>query len=54
MFTGFLLIGTVLDIGVWYNVKDLKIYDDDDDKNKSSPVDANSNTNVAADKSMEL
>lgn len=25
--SGFLLGGTLLDIGVWYNVKDLQIYD---------------------------
>ncbi|KAL5240236.1 hypothetical protein ACI65C_007646 [Semiaphis heraclei] len=33
-FTGasFLLIGTILDIGVWYHVKDLKIYDDSRDE----------------------
>ncbi|XP_025194151.1 solute carrier organic anion transporter family member 5A1-like isoform X2 [Melanaphis sacchari] len=29
----FLMIGTILDIGVWYHVKDLKIYEDDDNKN---------------------
>lgn len=55
-FTGFLFIGTLLDIGVWYNVKDLKIYDDDDGggggfggnvEKKSLPVDANSNTDMA-------
>jgi hypothetical protein len=25
--SGFLFCGTLLDIGVWYNVKDLQIYD---------------------------
>jgi len=43
IFAGFLFIGTILDIGVWYYVKDLKIYDDD---GKSPPVDANSNTDI--------
>jgi len=52
-FTGasFLAIGTILDVGVWYNVKNLKIYDDDGGggggNEKSLPVDANSNTDVA-------
>lgn len=36
---GFLLIGTILDIGVWYHVKDLKIYDasDGDEKPAREP-----------------
>lgn len=27
----FVTIGTLFDVGVWYSVKDLKIYDDDDE-----------------------
>lgn len=51
--TGFMFIGTLLDIGVWYHVKDLKIYDDGDgDVEKSQPVDANSNTDIIAEKSI--
>jgi hypothetical protein len=56
MFAGFLTVGTLLDIGVWYNVKDLKIYDDDGDgggggighnvDEKPLPVDTNSNTDM--------
>ncbi|XP_025419065.1 solute carrier organic anion transporter family member 5A1-like isoform X2 [Sipha flava] len=52
----FLTVGTLLDIGVWYNVKDLKIYDDDGDgggggighnvDEKPLPVDTNSNTDM--------
>lgn len=34
IFPGFLLIGTILDIGVWYHVKDLKIYDVSDGDEK--------------------
>jgi hypothetical protein len=29
--SGFLLGGTLLDIGVWYNVKGLQIYDKEDE-----------------------
>jgi hypothetical protein len=29
--SGFLLVATLLDIGVWYNVKDLQIYDKEDE-----------------------
>lgn len=29
--SGFLLGGALLDIGVWYNVKDLQIYDKEDE-----------------------
>ncbi|XP_050421876.1 solute carrier organic anion transporter family member 74D-like [Adelges cooleyi] len=29
--TGFLIVGTALDVGVWYHVKGLKIYDDEND-----------------------
>jgi hypothetical protein len=29
--SGFLLGGTLLDIGVWYTVKDLQIYDKEDE-----------------------
>lgn len=54
IFAGFLFIGTMLDIGVWYYVKDLKIYDYDDEK--SPPVDANSNTHIMSktDKSIGM
>ncbi|VVC39928.1 Organic anion transporter polypeptide OATP,Kazal domain,Major facilitator superfamily domain [Cinara cedri] len=52
---GFLVIGTLLDIGVWYHVKDLKIYDDDENEGgKSLPVNANSNTDVKTNGSVEL
>lgn len=29
LFSGFILLATFLDCGVWYHVKDLKIYDED-------------------------
>jgi len=33
--SGFLLGGTLLDIGVWYNVKDLQIYDKEEEKDNT-------------------
>jgi hypothetical protein len=29
----FVTLGTIVDIGVWYYVKDLKIFDEEDEKN---------------------
>lgn len=39
LLTGFLIIGTVLDIGVWYHAKGLKVYDEDDVKENVDPSD---------------
>lgn len=37
-FPGFVLIGTVFDAGVWYFVKNVRIFDDEDVKAVVSPV----------------
>lgn len=34
----FVAIGTIVDIGVWYFVKDLKIFDDDEDEAKTKKI----------------
>lgn len=33
----FVLLGTIADFGVWYYVKDLKIFDEDDKMEKPKP-----------------
>lgn len=31
----FIALGTVFDVGVWYHVKDLKVYDDGDETDET-------------------
>lgn len=50
--TGFLIVGTALDVGVWYHVKGLKIYDDENDN--TIEVDKNRNSVEKRDSANDL
>jgi hypothetical protein len=41
----FVTVGTLLDMGVWYYVKDLKIFDDKEEDEETKPIEKEENVN---------